>query len=126
MQNKVTPEELLLLIEKMRNDLENAKLYLQRLQQDRAKIKYTLDYNKDNFKYLQVHCGVIAIDYVKKISDQMKRLTIFLKHAEEDIKKFEHNIDVQIKNITQKEWELQEAKDQMARKVLPFRRKKNG
>jgi hypothetical protein len=124
-QQELTPEELLLLIEKMKADLEQAKMYLQKLQQDRAKIRYTLDYNQDNYRYLKVHCGVIAIDYVKNISEQIKRLRIFLGHAEEDIKKFEQNIEKQVKSINQRYDELLEAQNRMAQKVIPFKRRKN-
>ena len=123
MQSRLTPEELLLLIEKMKGDLEQAKLYLQRLQQDRAKIKYTLDYNQDNYRYLKVHCGIVAMDYVKNISGQIKRLRIFLKHAEEDIAKFEGNLEVLVKNINQKHEELLRVQDINSRKVIQFKRK---
>lgn len=125
MRQGPTPEELLLLIEKMKEDLEQAKLYLQRLQQDRVKIKYTLDYNQDNYRYLKIHCGVIAIDYVKNISEQIKRLKVFLQHAEEEIKKFEKNIEAQILSIHQKHAELVEAQEKIEKKVIKFKRRKD-
>lgn len=123
MSQNLTPEELLFLIEKMKSELEQAKYYLNKMQQDRAKIRYTLEYNQDNFRYLQVHCGIVAIDYVKNISNQMRRLKIFLKNAEEDIKKFEKNINTQVETINKKQEELFEAQRLAANKVIPFRRK---
>jgi predicted nuclease with TOPRIM domain len=125
MQQKPTPEELLLEIEKMKTDLDGAKGYLNKLQQDRAKIKYTLDYNQDNYRYLQNHCGIVALDYVKNISDQMKRLRVFLKHAEDDISKFERNIQNLAKIIETKREELLWSQERESRKVIPFRRKTN-
>lgn len=122
MQRDLTPEEIDLLISKMRSDLEQASSYLEKLQQDRSKIKYVLDYNKDNYNYLKNHCGVVAIDYVKNMFSQIKKFEVFLSRIDEDISKFERSILSLADQILKKEQELVRAKEKAKRKVVAFKR----
>lgn len=123
MDQRLTPEELALLIEKMKADLEHANTYLERLRQDKAKTKHTLEYNQDNYRYLKAHCGIIGIDYIKNISNQIERLKKLLEICEEDIQKFETSMRVHEKNIEEKQKQLAEAQKKSSRKVVLFKRK---
>jgi hypothetical protein len=124
MQRDLTPEEMELLLSKMRSDLEQANSYLQKLYQDKTKIKYVLDYNKDNYKYLKTHCGVIAMDYIKNISTQISKFEIFFQKINEDITKFEKSIFALADQIVKREQELIRAKEKAKRKVIAFKRNK--
>lgn len=124
MQRDLTPEEIELLLTKMRSDLEQANSYLQKLYQDKSKIKYVLDYNKDNYKYLKTHCGVIAIDYIKNISTQISKFEIFFQKINEDIAKFEKSIFTLAEQVLKKEREFLYAKEKAKRKIVSFKHNK--
>ena len=118
-----TIEGLLLLIDKMKYDLEHMGSYIGKLKIDRAKMRHALQYNTGNLDYLRVHCGVIAIDYVKSIKGQIKRLQAFLTHADNDIKKFEFLIEKQTEELRQKEIELKDLQCALGSRVIIFRRR---
>jgi hypothetical protein len=122
--NNGSIEGLILLIEKMRSDLEQSHIYLDKLKYDKTKMKHTLQYNQDNLRYLQVHCGVVAIDYVRTIRNQIKRLNTFLSHADADIKKFEESMDRSAKIIADKEEDLKAMDRKQKNTVIQFRRRK--
>jgi len=122
--NNNSIEGLILLVEKMRQDLEQTRAYLEKLKFDKAKMKHTLQYNQDNLRYLQAHCGVVAIDYVRSIRNQIKRLNTFLTCADADIKRFEDSIEKQIKLIADREEDLQTLNRKMKTTVIHFRRRK--
>lgn len=120
----ITVEALTILIEKMEYDIEQTSSYIEKLKEDKTKMYHTLKYNEENLDYLRTHCGVIAIDYVKSIKNQIKRLRIFLEHSEEDIEKFEMVLEKQIKELEKKNLELEKLKVEMASRVVKFRGEK--
>lgn len=117
-----TVEELQIALTKVENDIGIGQDYLKKLEADRSKLIYTISYHQDNLAYLKKHGGVIDMEYIRDLQNQIKKVTILLKHSSADITKFENSLVVLNQEIHKIRDEIEKAKIREDN-VLSFRRK---
>jgi DNA repair ATPase RecN len=111
-------------IQQMKDSLAKAKNYLEKLKFDRISLRRALFSSIDNLNYLKKHCGTIALDHVRVLTDKIKRTNIFLDQLNNDIVRFEKDIDKHHQDISDKESQLERMRYEQENKVVPFRAKK--
>ncbi len=121
---KLSSAELRVIVEKLKGDMEHTKLYLDKLRDDKAKMSHSMLYCLENVEYLRTHVGIVRIDYLKKLKDQISRMNVLIKNSEYEIKKFEISLENQAKSLDHTAKELEAALLYESNKIVQIRRKR--
>lgn len=120
---KMTAADLEMQIKKAQSDLCTMAFYLGKVRADEVRLKQMLTYYHDNARYLKKHEGTINIEYFRKLQDNIKKCSFFLKNATNDISQFEKNMLAANKKLDGWKKEMENRIVAEESKVLEFRRK---
>lgn len=122
-EGKPTVADLEMQIKKFQSDICTMAFYLNKVRADKIRLDQMLVYYNDNSRYLKKHEGTINIEYFKKLQENIRKCSFFLKNASNDIAQFEKNMATANKKLDSLKEEMENKIEAETCRVLEFRRK---